>query len=524
MIHGRRFRVVLLVIAIGAAVAGAVAVRSLLGSHGRLQRWCAAQIVDIVNAHLTAVLSCDSFTYTYPNTLDLSAVALTSDGKPIISADAIRIEFAQIPRPGRPIVISSLSLKRPVVRLIEQQDGSLLGLSDLVKKSKGAKQSDGGSTQLSDVLAITAISIAGGTFQYEPWQQPPMRLTPLTLQMNRSPAAPGDKDAGAGWYNFKADAALDPVVDVKADAGLNLNTGDLKLNELSVSNTLTPAQYQVFPPNIQEILRKYELKGKLHGSASGMVPLADTEKTDLSMTVDLKDASATFGDFLLPLDSVHATGTVSQAMIDFPTIDVDAYGGTAKMTARQWLEGDRGGHFEVGVDATDMKIEDSVKSPDPDKPVHSGEVWFSAQVLGSALDLPASLSGAGTGTLKNGRLKLLSVLSLLFKKSPDLPANDHGEVEFEVTPDAIKVTKLSLMGRAIGVTGAGSLFYSGDLNMLVNAGPVERMEGAMGPVGEMLSLFTDRLVPYQVTGRALDPKVAAKPLGIGVKDTGAPAN
>lgn len=504
----RRVALVLVVLVV---VALAVMLWALFGSReSSLERWCATQVLAIANDNINPTLTCAGMNYTFPKTLLLTGVAVTAGKTDIIKVESIRIELAEIPRRGRPILIGSLELTRPEVRLIEQADGTLLGLSDFVETGGAKKEADGGSSKLSDVLAIQVIKITDGALQYEPPKASPMVLRPLDLELH------GEVDKG-GWYGFDAKADLEPVVDLNATARLNLDSGDLDFTKLTAHTELREPQYQVFPPQIQKILRDHDITGTLDGTMSGPLPLSDMSKVDLAFKIKLTDASVAFGELAIPVKSVDAEGRLDKDVLDFPKIAMDVFGGTARVGAEQWLAGDRAGHFEIEVDGEGLHLEETLRHRGEGPPAHSGLVALNGQVFGTAGDLPGSLGGSGEATLTEGRLAIVNVLRNLLARK-DARGNDRGTCTFEIHPDAIQYLSFQIVGGAMGITGSGKLFYNGDIDMLANAGPLERVEGLLGPVGEVLKLFTDRLVPYQVTGTALEPKIAPRPLGLGTRN------
>jgi len=60
----------------------------------------------------------------------------------------------------------------------------------------------------------------------------------------------------------------------------------------------------------------------------------------------------------------------------------------------------------------------------------------------------------------------------------------------------------------------GVVAYDGTLDLEANAGPMEKVQGMLGEVGNILGKVTDQLVKYRITGKAGDPKVAVRPLGL----------
>ncbi len=57
--------------------------------------------------------------------------------------------------------------------------------------------------------------------------------------------------------------------------------------------------------------------------------------------------------------------------------------------------------------------------------------------------------------------------------------------------------------------------YTGDLDLKMNAGPLEKLQSMLGKVGDIFGKITDGLVTYRIRGTLGDPKVNVQPLGIG---------
>ena len=218
---------------------------------GAIEQWCGSQLLAIANAHLGPELAFESLDYQYPATVVLGEVSLRTPEVDLIVAESIQVDFAELPKVGRPIVIEAIVLRRPVVRLVRKPGGGLEGFSGLVKSSGGDSAADGGSTRPSDVFAIHEIRVIDGAVQYENTGRPPMRLDQLTF------ALIGEPDAGdPGWYRFDARVGRPPVLDLDVDARLNIDTAQLELLGVTARLAVAPSQYQVLPPELQSILRR----------------------------------------------------------------------------------------------------------------------------------------------------------------------------------------------------------------------------------------------------------------------------
>jgi hypothetical protein len=480
-----------------------------------IERWCGRQLQSIANDHLGPTLSFDTLDYTYPRTVTLSPVRLTADGVSIITADSIRIDLAEIPRAGRPVVIEAAVFEGPVVRLIEQADGSLRGFSDFVKTGGGQDLPDGGSTRLSDVLDITSLQVGQGELSYEPRDGPPMRLRPLTFELDHQRPPAGDAAAEAGWYGFDVKLALRPVVRLDLDARLNLDTAVLDVANAAVTTSLTPAQYEVFTPEIQDFLRQYGIVGDLEWTLSGQVPLRDTAHSAIETQLRLTDASVSFGEYVLPTEAMQLSARLSEGLLDVHDWSIEALGGTAQLTLRLWVAGPQAGAFEGQGDGQNIRLERALKSEEGEKARFRGNGSFQVETRGSFEDLAASFGGRGDIAVRDGHLRLVEIFrgELGIKGRRD--DKDCATANFELTPDRVQWSDVKVGGNAIGISGAGDLFYDGRLDCLFNVGPLQGREGVLGVIGDTVGIVSDRLVAYEVTGTVETPKIAVKALGVG---------
>jgi hypothetical protein len=483
-----------------------------------VERWCARQVMAIANAHLGPTLSFDRLGYAYPRTVTLSDIRLTSGDVPIITADALRIEFAEIPRPGRPIVLASVRFQHPVVRLIEQEGGPLLGFSDFVKPGPGTAQPDGGSTRLSDVLAIRRIEVDQGSVQYEQPDRPAMRLRPLSFVLRHDQSVSSDAAPEPGWYGFTASLALEPVVHLDVDARLNLDTAVLDVAKAALSTSLTSAQYTVFTPEIQEVLNRYAIVGDLEWSLSGQVPLDDTAGTAIDTHLSLSKASMSFGEYVLPLDTVTVSAGLHDGVLDVSEGTITALGGTARVTMKQWLAGSDSGRFEMQGEGQDLDIEQALHMPPGVEPKVTGDLDFHVQTGGSFEDLAKTFSGSGNVYVDKGHFSFIDLFRNFLNMKGKRSERDVGTADFELTPDRVRWSNMKLSGDLLGIAGHGDLFYDGSIDYLLAVGPMHGRHGVLGFFGDLIGAVSARIIAYRVTGTVDDPKIEVAPLQVaGVK-------
>jgi hypothetical protein len=480
-----------------------------------VEKWVGKQLAAIANAHLGPTLSFDRMGYAYPRTVTLHNVRLTADDVPIIAADALRVEFAEVPRRGRPIVLESVRFQRPVVRLIQHEGGTLLGFSDFVKPGGGAVTPDGGSTRLSDVLAIERIEVAAGEVHYEKPDRPAMRLRPLTFVLQRDARVASDSAPDAGWYAFESRLALAPVAQLDLDARLNLDTAVFDVTSAALHTSLVPAQYEIFTPELQEVLRRYEIVGELDWTLRGVVPLRDTAGTAIDMHLSLTEASMSLGDYVLPLDSFDAAASMGDGVLELSELTVESLGGSARMSAKQWLAGADAGRFEMEGSGLDLDIEQALNLPDDVEPAVTGQLDFQVRAAGSFRDLGGTFGGDGDVLVDNGHFAFLDLLRSTLNIKGKRSDRDSGSADFKLGPDRVRWRDVKLSGDALGVAGSGDLLYDGRLDFLVAAGPLQGRHGVIGFFGDAVGAVTSRLVAYRVSGTVRETKIDVAPLEVG---------
>ena len=484
---------------------------------GAIEQWCGSQLVAIANAHLGPQLSFETLDYQFPATVLLSSVALTAGELAIVEAESIQVEFAEVPKVGRPIVIEAIVLRRPVVRLVRKPGGGLEGFSGLVKPSGGASGADGGSTRPSDVFAIRAIRVIDGAVQYENPGRPPMRLDNLTFTLV------GEPDAGdPGWYRFDARVGRPSVLDLDVDARLNIDTAQLELSQVTARLSVAPSQYQVLPPELQLILRRHEVAGTLAVHLTGMLPLRDPADADLEAQVRVTDARITFGDYVLPVKSMVADLRLADRELRFDPMMIAAFRGTVELAGRIGLHGDY--PAQVALKGQDLHLEDALRPSGDGPPRFAGRIDAEGTVAGSLAALDRTVQGGGDVSVDKGRLVGTALIGALLRALQVRPTgnvggNDRGTAHLELFGDRVRMTNLKLVSGEIAIRGDGDVFYDGRLDLRLNAGYLERLETVLGPIGDFIGLLTDRLVSYHVTGTLRDPKVGVRPLSFGVDES-----
>ena len=64
----------------------------------------------------------------------------------------------------------------------------------------------------------------------------------------------------------------------------------------------------------------------------------------------------------------------------------------------------------------------------------------------------------------------------------------------------------------------GTIGFDDTLYLIMNGGPLERMQDSMGAIGRAFGRLTERLVRYEVSGPIGSPSMSVRPLGLFTRD------
>src|SRR5271163_3881888 len=131
----------------GAALLAVVLAFFLLRHPGSLQDWIGSQLEEIANGYLNPKLSFTDLSYQYPLSVSLKNLRLTADDPAnpghtidIIACDQAEVALADVPRIGKPIVIQTIILDKPLISAVTESPGSkkFVGFADLVRGAPAA--------------------------------------------------------------------------------------------------------------------------------------------------------------------------------------------------------------------------------------------------------------------------------------------------------------------------------------------------------------------------------------------------
>ena len=509
---GKILRIVPIVAALVLVGAGAFVVWDMATARGRLEDWIGKQILGIANSYLEPQLNYESFDYKAPGTVELGTVSFVApDGTNLFEATRLAVTLAETPRPGRPIRIASLLLESPTLNVIRDADGKLVGFSQIVKPSgktlEEKEQNVEEQFRLSSVLKLEQIRLRGGKVRYvDGPDAEPMIIDNLTSDLDIQPT--GDEP---GWYAIGFDAGHRPGLTMKVDGRMNLDLFEIVVDEGDLTIQVDETTLQSLPTQLQSLLRKHEAHGELTASLTGRAPLKKPAEISLGLTADLIGFSFAMGEYRVPIDSAELNMRLDAGELVATIQDAAALDGSISVDVKATLGETNSGKARVITDSLDLHalLRSAENGPDL-----AGRLTMNASADITSLKSPQeTISGAGQVNVREGRLMAIPAISQIAAliDAATGSGNTHkADVTFDLTPEGVQISELKLVTDVFAARGQGKIGYDASMDLAVNAGPMERLQMALGEVGKFLGQLTDQLMTYNVRGTVGEPKISAQ--------------
>jgi hypothetical protein len=92
--------------------------------------------------------------------------------------------------------------------------------------------------------------------------------------------------------------------------------------------------------------------------------------------------------------------------------------------------------------------------------------------------------------------------------------SDRATVVFDLCGAGARCDQMTYVGALFAARGRGTVSFAQALDLVVNAGPLEKMQTVIGGrVGRVFGRVTDALANYRVTGTVQQPRMAVELVG-----------
>ncbi|MCW5776861.1 MAG: hypothetical protein KIS87_10515 [Phycisphaeraceae bacterium] len=491
-----------------------------------LQDYLGRQVVGVVNAYLHPQLGFSSVRYDAPGTLVLSGVTLTApDGTRVLELDRMTLTLAEAPRLGHPIMVERVELDSPTVRLVRGPAGpdgerGWLGLEPMVKAVPGRDDAVAPEFRLSNVLRLRRVELRDAAVTYDVGDgSPPMTLHGIEASLDLVP----EEHAGeGGWYAVRTASRVGRAAELELHGTVSLDRLVAEVEHMLLTAVVAPDAMEALPPQVQSLLQEHDARGVLEVRAWGRADLNDPYAGPLTAQVTLREFSIAAGRLRLPIDEARAEASVRDGVGTLPAFEALLLDGQAQATgAAQLRDAAKPAALRWTVDRVDLNAllrsqEDRADARLAGRLHGEGTVTFSLDGMSD------SLGGSGSISVENGRLLMVpgitqvaDALNIARGARDSRESNHRASASFDLTPTGVNVTASEIVTNFMASRGTGTVGYDGSLDLVVNAGPLERVQSLLGRVGEAIGSVTDRLMKYLVRGTVEEPRVTVAPLGIG---------
>lgn len=526
----------------------------------RLEPWIKTQLEAVAAAHIHPTLTIESIDYEWPLTIHVTNAKMASLNPAsgimvdLVSVGSATIVLGEIPSAGTPLVFQDFILESPSIGLHVLSDGRIVGWGDFLKDPESIPPD----LKSSDIFKIDIIDVRQFSFVYAVEDNPDvMVLDQLDFKLdNRAREATTDVPLpqGPGWYAINTTLNKEGLFSLDFSGALSFDTLDGVIENLSLTGGITPEAMKQLPPQLQELMREYDIAGKLDAKVHGSFNLNDISSSATKMHLALGSShfavkerivhvtSATadfrFDDKVFSTDNGTITfqdGEMGMTMRlevadkddpNLPKIDETQQESVLKKTKGILPEvalrkaAEQANAFELTLQLTpkDVPIQQFHRAGEKNS-TYSGTMSGSVDINMNLGAVSKSLLGAGEVRLMNGRFEknpmmegLAAIMSLA---TFGLGSDDRAEAKFSISDETVTLSSFSILANPLGVRGEGWIKFNDTMHLRLNAGPLEAIQESIGDLGKFLGAFTDLLVKYVVTGSFEDPKISIAPLGIG---------
>jgi hypothetical protein len=539
-----------------------------------VEAWVATQIQGVADAYLNPKLSFTDLDYRFPATIRLKSLRLTADdpanpGKTIdiVACDRAEIELTEMPRQGQPIQIASIVLRKPLFQAVAMGDGTkrLVGFSDLIRKTAIASATDQAASSSPPPVASAARTEPAPDDKQTPTTDPIVsvvapnipRLSEF-LRMKRVEIVDGQivsdariagvprvqidkintklavEPARDGWYKLDTHITRKPILDLSITGNLNLDTFTAADAVVTVKAQVARDHDSFLPPELQTFLREHEVQGALEAKITAKtLPLLDPTHGQMKVEASLAKANFSYRDYRVPVDSLVIAAALEEGVLKLSKMELKALRGEAEAEGSVTFNATRDTALRMVV--RHMVLDDTIRdgTATAREPKFGGRVNMQFAAAAGMRELASTQSitrtwGRGKIDVDQGRLVHIPVVQGLGRaitKSTSWitghggapgkgKGTDRASVTFALVGNQAHCSEMTYVGDVFAARGHGVVELDQSLDLIVNAGPLEKMQNLMGSrIGGIFGKLTDALAGYHVTGTVKDPDIGVQLAG-----------
>jgi hypothetical protein len=230
--------------------------------------------------------------------------------------------------------------------------------------------------------------------------------------------------------------------------------------------------------------------------------------------VTLTGGNFAAGENHFPLDRLGILWTMADRRGALEKLEMDLLGGRLEGRGQFALKDPMDGRLELRF--ADLRIEQCLRNADGGEGKYRGDLSGQVEWRGPLTDALKQSRGSGAIQIADGYLNQLPVISTLLAavnrtmKAAGMGSgrpSDTADMAFTFEGNRVNFSKVFVVTRVAALRGRGDIHFDTRLDMLFNAGAVEKVESMLGKFGAFLGRMSDEISAYTVTGTLDEPKV-----------------
>lgn len=494
-----------------------------------VESWVSSQIMQTSAAYLEPELRFDRLKYRGPRTIVLKNVTLSSpdpahpgQSVAIVAAKRVRLELTEIPRTGKPIKFSRVVLQSPEIHLIAAKPGGadLVGFSTFIKAS-AASSAPGAAAETapmkpSDFLLLRNVEIANGAIRYDPRtpDTAPLWLDDISADLDFAPTSAA---SNPGLYSFASTVSRKPAFELALEGQVDIDTFTFTLAKSEATLDLREKNAHFLPPELQKILKSYDVTGQLRVTATGTLPVYHWQRSTLQSTGELTDAQVAVGKNRLAIGSWKWEVDVARGVATIRRADAVLLGGELQIRGTIPLAETRPAN--LSLNAGNLKLQQLIRGSSKDGvPLYAGNLALHVDYAAPLARWNEQASGSGTLSIREGRIDTIPLFGRIVASVNNSlettvgqskhALTDTADCGFSFVGDSVRLDRCVFASGSLGLRATGTIGLDGRLDLRVNGGPMERIQNTMGAVGDAWGRLTDGMAGYRVNGPLDKPQVA----------------
>ena len=528
-----------------------------------LEPWIRGKLLGVISLFVVPEVHIDRIVYSWPLKLEVYGVTMTAESPngegyvDILTVDHAEITLDEIPSSG-PLIFRDFVLDSPQITLMVGEDGHIAGWDNFLtdEASNGSETND---IKISDLFDIDHIDIRDFAFIYAiEGVEDKMVLDKLNFYLNSQRQQSNETKYTEGWYVINTTLDREELFNIKIEGGFDINTLETKAKELKIDLAINPESTQHLPPQIQSLIREFDISSELDVIASGQCNLGNFRDSAANLQFELNESHFAIRDHLFEIDSAAADFMFKDDIFSTDNLKVSMLAGSID------IQGDIGPTDIAGIRAENppqessntfitktkklaqdfipasaiQKVNDAANAMDlmldmtfTDIDLHEirrvksdernlkGTVNGTLSLDGNLGQYPATLVGKGNLGITKGVFEMHPILNALAGVMNiallGFGDDDRADAQFTIKDKRVDVSRFTILANPIGVRGRGWVRFDQTLNLRCNAGPLEALQESTGVLGSIFGALTDRLLDYVIRGTIDNPSVRVAPLGIG---------